>query len=172
MNVALIGYRGTGKSAVSKLLAPKLNKAAVSLDDEIVKTAEMSIPQIVETHGWPYFRDLEQKVTERFCKLDNLVIDCGGGVILRTQNVETLQSNATLVWLKASPEVIAARIGTSENRPALVEGKTFLEEIEEVLQERTSLYKNAAQFSIDTDSKTPEALANEIATFLKAQTAS
>ncbi len=162
MNIALIGYRGTGKSAVSKILAENTGKSAISLDDEIVLFAGRSIPQIVEQHGWEHFRDLEQQITERFSAEDNLVIDCGGGVILREQNVTALKRNAVLIWLTASPSVIESRIASSTERPALVAGKTFLEEIEEVLTARTALYRSAADFSVDTDLLTPEQIATQI----------
>ena len=162
MNIALIGYRGTGKSAVAKHLAEATQKQVVSLDAEIVNAAQMSIPQIVETQGWPAFRDLEQKITAHYAAKKNLIIDCGGGVILRDANVMALKANATLVWLKASPSIIERRIAHSTERPALVAGKTFLEEIEEVLSERTPLYSGAADFSVDTDSLSPSKIAKEI----------
>ncbi|MBN2719250.1 MAG: shikimate kinase [Deltaproteobacteria bacterium] len=162
MNIALIGYRGTGKSAVSKRLAVATGKKAVSLDEEISTQADMSIPQIVDTRGWSGFRDLEQAVTAQYSAMDDLVIDCGGGVILRKENVVALKSNATLVWLKASPEIITQRIATSTERPALVDGKTFLEEIEEVLAARTPLYEDASDFSVDTDALSPEEITEVI----------
>ena len=162
MNIALIGYRGTGKSAVSAHLAMATGKRAVSLDEAIADDAQMSIPQIVDANGWPAFRDMEQKITERYSRMDNLIIDCGGGVVLRDANVAALKTNAILVWLKASPAVIERRIATSTERPALVAGKTFLEEIEQVLAERLPLYNAAADFSVDTDGLAPDEIARSI----------
>ena len=162
MNIVLIGYRGTGKSAVSKCLAEKTGKQAVSLDDEIVRQAKLSIPQIVARRGWEGFRDLEEEITRRFAVRNNLIIDCGGGVILRDANTSVLKSNGTLIWLKASPAVIEARISDSTERPALVAGKTFLEEIEQVLGDRTPLYDAAADFSVNTDGLSPQEIAAEI----------
>ena len=81
MNIVLIGYRGTGKSVVGELLAQKLNRETISMDSEIVKKAAMSIPEFVEQNGWPKFRDLETEVARELAGRDNIIVDCGGGVI-------------------------------------------------------------------------------------------
>ena len=133
MNLVLIGYRGTGKSVVAEILSQKLGMAAVSLDEEIVREAGMPVPEIVRKHGWPWFRDLESELAKRFGARDGLILDTGGGVILRPENTENLRRNGALFWLKASVEVIVDRIQESTERPALTAGKSFLAEVEEVL---------------------------------------
>jgi len=163
MNLVLIGYRGTGKSAVAAILAQKLGMSAVSLDEEIVREAGMPVPAIIEKHGWTWFRDLEADLTRRFGERDGQILDTGGGVILRPENVENLRRNGVLFWLAASVEVIVERIQESSERPALTAGKTFLEEVEEVLAERLPLYRAAADHTIDTDPLTPDAVADAIA---------
>lgn len=112
MNVVLIGYRGTGKSTVGKIVAARLGRELFSTDAEIVKSAEQTIPQIVEQHGWEYFRDLETKMCQDLAGKDGLVIDTGGGAILRPQNVEVLKLTGKLFWLTASVETIAKRVGS------------------------------------------------------------
>lgn len=163
MNLVLIGYRGTGKSTVARLLAAQLAMEVVSLDAEIVKAAAGSIPEIVAAHGWPYFRDLESQVTKRVCTRDGIIIDAGGGVILRPENVTALRQTGKLFWLRASVPVIVARIEGGTQRPALTAAKSFTEEVEEVLRERTPLYAAAADVKIDTDRLTPEETATEVA---------
>lgn len=163
MNLVLIGYRGTGKSTVARLLSKKLGMEVVSLDQEIVRQAGRSIPEIVAAHGWPYFRDLESEVTKRVCGRDHIIIDAGGGVILRPENVENLRRGGTLFWLRASLPVIVARIEGETERPALTAGKSFTEEVEEVLRERTPLYEAAAHHQVDTDARSPEQVAAEVA---------
>jgi shikimate kinase len=163
MNLVLIGYRGTGKSTVAKLLSERLGMRVVSLDEEIVRQAGDSIPEIVAQHGWPHFRDLEAAVTARIAAEDHLVIDAGGGVILREENVQHLRRNGTLFWLRASVPVIVARIEGGTERPALTAGKSFTAEVEDVLRERTPLYAAAAHHQIDTDSRSPEQIAAAIA---------
>lgn len=162
MNLVLIGYRGTGKSAVAEVLSRKLDMAAVSLDEEIVREAGMPIPEIVEKHGWPWFRDLESEIVARFSRRDGAILDTGGGVVLRSENTENLRCGGVLFWLKASVEVIVARIQGGTERPALTEGKSFLEEVEEVLSERLPLYRAAADREIDTDPLTVTGVADEI----------
>jgi shikimate kinase len=169
MNVALIGYRGTGKSHVGRLLAKQLHLTCVSLDREIAARAGMTIPQIVEKSGWPDFRDKETFEVRQFAGRDGLVIDCGGGVIERPENIELLRANCRIVWLQASVPVIVARIGGDDGRPALTAGKTFTEEITEVLARRTPLYASAAEFIVDTDHLTPEEITARIVAFIKGE---
>ena len=88
MNIVLMGYRGTGKSTVGKVLAVKLGWPLVSTDAEIVRRAGRSVPEIVAQHGWEYFRDLESTVCWEFSAQDRLIIDTGGGAILRQENVD------------------------------------------------------------------------------------
>ncbi len=163
MNLVLIGYRGTGKSTVAKLLAAQLGMEVVSLDQEIVRHTGRSIPDIVAAHGWPHFRDLESEITARYAARDNIIIDAGGGVILRPQNVEHLRREGKLFWLRASVPVIVARIEGGSERPALTAGKSFTEEVEDVLRERTPLYAAAAHHAVDTDARTAAEVAAEIA---------
>ncbi len=162
MNLVLIGYRGTGKSTVAGLLAKKLAMEVVSLDQEIVRHAGRPIPEIVAAQGWPHFRDIESGITRRFSERDNIIIDAGGGVILREENVKNLRRNGTLFWLRASVPAIVARIEGGTQRPALTAGKSFTEEVEDVLRERTPLYEAAAHHQVDTDSLSPDQVAAAI----------
>ena len=151
MNIVLIGYRGTGKSTVGRLLASRLGRQLVSTDAEIVKRAQRTVPEIIAQEGWEYFRDLESDICRELADRDQLVIDTGGGVILRTQNIEALKKNGTVFWLTASVETIANRIGSDNQRPSLTGTKSFVDEIHEVLQERVPKYQAAADHVIATD---------------------
>jgi len=162
MNIVLIGYLGTGKSVVGELLAARLRMQCVNMDAEIVKKAGMSIPEIVEKYGWPKFRNLESEEARKLAGLDNIVIDTGGGVIERPENIEALQTNSRIFWLKASVGAIVSRIQEGIERPALTAGKTFTEEVAEILKQRIPKYKSAAQYEIDTDELTPEQVGNRI----------
>lgn len=117
MNIALIGYRGTGKTVVGDLVAKRLNMNCIAMDARIVEKAGMSIPDIVEKHGWPKFRDMESEVARELAKLDNIVIDTGGGIIERPENIDALQANALIIWLKASVSAIVSRIQEGTERP-------------------------------------------------------
>ena len=162
MNVVLVGYRGTGKSAVGQLLASWLGLRVVSLDAEVQRKACKSIPEIVEQVGWPGFRDLEEQIVATFAAQDGQVIDCGGGVIESEANFERLRTAGLVVWLKASADTIISRIQGDTQRPSLSGGKSFIDEVEEVLRRRTPLYRRIAHHEVDTDGRRVEDIAAEI----------
>ncbi|MCU0876055.1 MAG: shikimate kinase [Pirellulaceae bacterium] len=119
MNVVLVGYRGTGKSAVGRRLAGQLGLRVVSLDAELQHQAGKSIPEVVQEVGWPGFRDLEEQIVAKFAAEDGQVLDCGGGVIEREANFERLRAAGPVVWLKASTATIVSRIQGDTQRPSL-----------------------------------------------------
>ena len=167
MNLVLIGYRGTGKSTIAQLLADRLGWGLISLDAEIAKKAQRSIPEIVEQFGWDHFRQLESEICQTAAQQDHMVIDTGGGIIVREENIRALQSQGIIFWLTANISSISQRIGEDSQRPSLTAGKTFLEEIEEVLRDRTPKYQVAAHYTISTDTETPNILVNQILTLMK-----
>ena len=162
MNVVLIGYRGTGKSTVGKALASRLGRQIVSTDREVVRRAGSSIREIVAAYGWEYFRDLESAVCQDLAGQNNLVIDTGGGAILRQQNVDVFKRNGRLIWLTASVETIAARIGSDTQRPSLTGTKSHVDEIRDVLTERMPKYQAAADLTVATDGRSIDELATTI----------
>lgn len=163
MNLVLVGYRGTGKTAVAKLAAGTLGMSVFSMDPAIVEKAGMSIPEIVEKYGWERFRDLETEVCREVAGRDGLVIDTGGGVILREENRKLLRSRGVVVWLTAAVPTIISRIKDDTQRPSLTGRKSFTDEVAEVLAEREPLYRAAAHHVVDTDGKELEEVAAEVA---------
>ena len=166
MNIVLIGYRGTGKSSVGRLLAARLGRELVSTDTEVVKRAQHTIPEIVAREGWEYFRELESDICRELAGRDQLVIDTGGGAILRAQNVEALKKNGTVFWLTASIDTIVKRIGGDTQRPSLTGTKSFVDEIQDVLRERTSKYQAAADHVIATDDRSIDQLVETLLTLV------
>lgn len=162
MNIVLIGYRGTGKSSVATMLAGRLQWERVSTDAEIIARAKQSIPDIVQAFGWDYFRDLESEICRDVGSKDRLIIDTGGGAILRPENVEALKTNGRLFWLTAEISTIRARIGGGAQRPSLTGTKSFIEEIAEVLEERRPKYQAAAHHVIPTDNQSVVQVADTI----------
>ncbi len=162
MNVVLIGYRGAGKSTVANMLAARLGRVVVSTDAEIERQVGADIPDIVARYGWDYFRDLESQVCREVADRDGLIIDTGGGAILRSQNVEALKKTGILFWLTATVDTITKRIGRDTQRPSLTGTKSFIDEVEDVLRERTPKYQAAAHHVIATDGRSTEQIADEI----------
>jgi shikimate kinase len=138
----------------------------VGMDARIVEKAGMSVPEIVEQNGWPGFRDIESEVAREYAVRDNLVIDTGGGVTERPENIEALRANGRIYWLKASVSTIVSRIQGDTERPSLTGQKSFTDEVTEVLERRTPIYQASAEHQIDTDSLTPVEVAEHIAALL------
>lgn len=162
MNIVLIGYRGTGKSCVGLYLAQRLGRELVSTDAEIIRRADRSIPEIVQQFGWEHFRDLESAVCRELAGKDGLLIDTGGGVILRQENVDRLKANGVLFWLTAEVRTITERIGGDTQRPSLTGTKSFTEEIAEVLRARRPKYEAAADHVIRTDGRSVSEVAEAV----------
>jgi len=148
-NIVLVGFMGTGKSAVGKLLAKKLNMDFSELDEQIEIREKMSIKDIFETKGEPYFRMVEKEVVKEASSRKNTVISAGGGAIVDGDNFKNLKHSGTIICLKASPETILKRTKDLKTRP-LLNVSNPKEQIEELLKKREAYY-NKADFSIETD---------------------
>jgi shikimate kinase len=162
MNIVLIGMRGSGKTTVGKILAQKLGRELVEIDELISRRAGLSIPEIVARYGWEKFRDIEEEVIGELVGRDNIVNATGGGVVTREKNMAKLKKNGVLVWLKASVDTLVERIGKDSERPPLVSGRTRQEDIEMTLAERKPLYQKATDLVVDTKDKTPKEIAEAI----------
>src|SRR2546427_204083 len=154
MNIVLVGYRGTGKTSVAKILAERLKWSLISTDAEIVKKAGLSVPEIIQKRGWDYFRDVETQICQRVGKKVRTIIDTGGGVVLRKENVAALRERGRVFWLSAEVPTIMERIKHSKDRPSLTQKKSYVDEVEEVLNERLPMYKAACDHIIPTDNRT------------------
>jgi len=162
MNIVLIGYRGTGKSRIARRLAELSKWPVFCTDLEIVKKAGMPVPDIIRKRNWDYFRDVESEICKQAGKKDRTIIDTGGGAVLRKENVEALRQRGRIFWLTAEVSTIMERIKASDERPSLTGKKSYVEEVEEVLNERMPLYKAAADHIIATDGRTIDEIATEI----------
>jgi shikimate kinase len=169
MNIVLVGYRGTGKSAVGAIVAERLGMQCIAMDVKIVEKVGMSIPEFVEEHDWPAFRNVESEVARELSGVDNIVVDSGGGVIERPENIDALRTNGIIIWLKASVDAIVSRIEGGTERPSLTGVKSFTDEVEEILDRRIPKYAAAAQYEVDTDDLTPEQVADRVVGFWERQ---
>jgi shikimate kinase len=161
----LIGYRGSGKSTVARLVADRLGWSAVDSDDEVERRAAKSIAAIFAEEGEPAFRDLEEQVVASLCEAEQTVVALGGGAVLREATRERLKNAGPVVWLTASAVTLASRIAadtaTASRRPSLT-GVGAADEVERLLAIREPTYRECATVAIDVDGRTPEAIADEI----------
>ena len=114
----------------------------------------MSIREIVDNQGWKAFRRLEHTVLQQVCALNRQVVATGGGMVLDAGNIRLMKKSGRIIWLRASPETIEARMVQDREsaafRPALTATDSICE-IEETLAKRTPLYQHAMDFGVDTD---------------------
>jgi shikimate kinase len=172
MHVYLIGYRGSGKTTVGKLLAKRLDRPCVDCDDLIEAAAGMTIRELFAREGEAGFRDREQAVilqlaSEADCRPQ--VVSLGGGAILREANRDAICGSGRCVWLTASPETLVSRMRadhtTAARRPAL-SGLSDYAEVVALLEARRPLYVAVAEKTVDTDSRSAEAISDDIADWI------
>lgn len=163
----MIGFMGTGKTSVGRVLAVRLKKEFIRTDDLIAESAGKSIPEIFEEDGELRFRELETEVVKRISDKKGMVIDCGGGVILNRINVDNLKKNSRIILLTASPEAILERVLKDAEQRPLLETQDKLERIKQLLSLREPLYKRFADFEIDTSNLDVDQVVDKILEYLK-----
>jgi shikimate kinase len=166
MGVVLIGYRGSGKTTVGRLLAARLAKTFIDCDEEIVARHGKSIREIFSAGGEDAFRKLETSVIAELAAKTDHVIAVGGGAVLRKENRRAL-ANHFIVYLRCDPGVLLGRIdddpATSDNRPNLTGLGGGIEEIEALLRRREPIYRAAMNVELDVTHLSPDQAAEEIA---------
>lgn len=164
-NIFLIGFMGCGKSTIARQLAKNLSADIVEMDETIEAEAGMSINEIFEVYGETYFRDLESQLIGRITLSGGVIVSCGGGAILRQENVDTMRKNGQIIYLSATPETIYERVRFSTNRP-LLNGNMNVNYITSLMEKRLPLYKSAADKTIFVDMKNIEEITKEIISIL------
>ncbi|KQM13809.1 shikimate kinase [Novosphingobium sp. Leaf2] len=124
--IVLVGMMGVGKSSVGKRLASLLHCAFIDADDEIERSAQMSVPEIFETYGEDYFRDGERRVIARLLAEhagdDKIVIATGGGAFVNPETRALILNKAITVWLDSDVATLVDRTARKGNRPLLRTG--------------------------------------------------
>jgi shikimate kinase len=165
MIISLLGYMGSGKSHISKILSDEINYKLIDLDKEISRRQKLTIPEIFEKKGEIYFRKLEREVLEEILATrENTVLSLGGGTPAYYNNMEIINHNSKSIFLMTSVPVLSERLSKQkEKRPliAKIPDEDLPEFIAKHLFERNAFYSKA-QFSIKTDQKTPENIIREI----------
>lgn len=147
-NIILIGFMGTGKTEVGKEVAERLGYNFIDTDELIERKEGISIPEIFDKYGEPYFRKIESEIIEEVAKRNKVVIATGGGAVIKPDNRENLKRNGLMICLKASPEIIYSRTKNYNNRPLLKTDDPY-RKIQDLLSEREQYYSQA-DFTVDT----------------------
>lgn len=162
----LIGYRGSGKSTVARIVSQQLRLPLVDTDRMVEESAGVTIREIFDQRGEEHFRQLEQAAIEQVSRQSPRVVALGGGAILREANRKRLAASGWTAWLTASPACLAERIAadtaTAASRPNLT-AQGVLGEVETVLHQRLALYRAAADRQFDTERAAVTEIADEIA---------
>jgi len=160
-NIMIIGFMGVGKTTAAKYLSQVLALERIEMDDLIVEKEGMSINRIFEKYGEEYFRNCESNTLIDLQKRDRLVVSCGGGAVLRDENVRNMKKNGRVVLLTATPETIYNRVKDSTERPIL-NNNMNVGFISELMEKRREKYLKAADIIVSTDDKTVQAVCEEI----------
>lgn len=160
-NIYLIGFMGVGKSTIGKLLAEKTKTELVEMDETIEEEQKMTINEIFAGYGEQYFRDLESELIEKIARQENKIVSCGGGAVLRPENVANMKKSGTIVFLSATPESIYQRVRYGTNRP-LLNGNMNVEYIAGLMEKRQAVYEKAADVTVSTDGKEKQEIVGEI----------
>lgn len=161
MNVALIGYRGCGKSTIGHKLADRLWQKFIDLDDLIVRKAGKTIKQIFEQDGEPHYRDIETQCLQEAIQTPDHILSLGGGSLDRVQNREMLKAvGGKIIYLKCDPATLLARIEadprSAETRPNLTTLGGGIDEIKLKLAQREPVYRQVMTSELDVTNLDPD----------------
>ncbi len=157
---------GTGKSATGRRLAKRLGAEFVDMDQVIEKEAGMTISEIFDRFGEPYFRRLEKEAVCSLAGSDGKVIATGGGVVLDPENIQTLKKIGSVICLTATAETIYERVRYKSHRP-LLQVADPVGRIMELLKERQPHYA-MADYHIPTDGETVAEIVDKIVALINA----
>lgn len=160
-NILLIGFMGTGKTSVSRELKKITNLPEIDMDKYIVEREKMSIAEIFDKFGEDYFRKVETECLKEILKNKGLIVSCGGGVVVKDENVSYMKNKGKIVLLTATPETVYERVKHSMERPIL-NNNMNVEFIGELMEKRRERYLSVADIIIKTDNKSIEDIVKEI----------
>jgi shikimate kinase len=152
---------GSGKTTVGRLVADRLGSGFADTDEEIESRSGSSVQEMFEIQGEEAFRRAEtEALGDLLARGGPGVVAVGGGAVLSESNRRTMKREATVVWLRASLETLAERVGSGEGRPLLTEGSgvvvdTTRDRLAELAQKRQGLYEEVSAVVVDTDDLSP-----------------
>lgn len=164
-SILLTGFRATGKSLIGKLLAERLGYQFIDTDHELCRRNQQTVEAIVAERGWQGFRMAERALLVEMAGKENTVLAVGGGAIEHEDIWPLLRSGYFVVWLQADQETILSRMAaddtSSKQRPALTSQK-IEDEVAEVLARRAPLYQSGSDMTLDTATRTPVEIVEQI----------
>ncbi len=164
MKIILIGFMGSGKTSVGKELSKKLRHSCIEMDEFILKASRRNnVNEIFDKDGEIKFRELEMATAKKLRVKDNVVVSCGGGIVMNKINIDHLKQNGLVVFLNTSFETIKKRLDHDTTRPLFRD----LAKTKKLYDFRQSLYHKYANIIIDTDNKTIKKVRDEIIIKLK-----
>ena len=150
-NISLIGFMGTGKTTVSKALSKITSFKEIDVDAYIVENEGKAISDIFKDSGEAYFRTLETNALQTISSKQGQIISCGGGAVLKDENVDILKKNGVIVLLTATPETIFDRVKDHTHRPIL-NNDMSLRHVKELMEQREPRYQSVANVKVNVDS--------------------
>ncbi len=147
-NIVLTGFMGSGKSTVGKAIADRLGLEFYDLDLYIEQSQNIKISEIFKNFGEEHFRNLETLAVAELSGKGGVVISCGGGTVLRKENVKMLKANGKIFYLEVDAETVIKRLGNDSSRP-LLQKENKCEEITRLLNIRKPIYEVASDYKID-----------------------
>ena len=160
-NWSLIGFMGSGKTTVGNLLASRLHCLFLDIDSIIELYADKTISDIFKERGEEYFRKVESKVIKKIYVNKNCVFACGGGVVLKKENMKLIRERSTVIYLAVTPEKVLERLKNSKGRP-LIEKENREKIIENLMNQRLQLYQDYSDITVDTTILTPDEIVDLI----------
>ena len=159
-HLVLVGLMGAGKTTVGQRCAELLGRAFLDTDQLIEANARMGVADIFQHHGEQQFRVLERDAVDDACASpDALVIACGGGAVLDPENRRRLRACGLVVWLRASPAVLGARVGGGDDRPLLAGAAPPVTTLERLSAQREPAYEGVAHVQVDTEGRSVDEVA-------------
>jgi shikimate kinase len=166
-SVVLVGMMGAGKSSIGRRLAARLAIPFVDADTEIEKAAGMTIAEIFEAHGEPYFRAGEARVIARLLESGPQVLATGGGAFMNPETRALIRSKGVSVWLRATIEVLTRRIRRRGDRPLLKSGDPVAT-LRRLIEERYPVYAEA-DVTVESREVSHDTIVDEIVAGLSSQ---
>ncbi|MGI9317583.1 MAG: shikimate kinase [bacterium] len=160
-NIFLIGLMGSGKTTVGRKLSNLLGFDFIDIDQALIERTGVTISHIFEVEGEDGFRDRESKALKEISEMENVVVSTGGGIVVRSENLEIMRNHGTVVFLDVPIRVLWNRLKDCQHRP-LLQVDEPRKRVAQLIDERTPLYLRAADIHLKVASDSANRTAKRI----------